>query len=191
MTSHLADTSVDPGPDPVANAILTAVADNVASERSAVGRFVMGVFELQTLQEAERLTVMLATLCPIPANMSVGIWELLANAIEHGNLGISFEEKTELLQKGALVQETNRRLLLPEYADRIVRVKFEQSKSSIRLFVSDDGRGFDFSIFMQEGLATTRPNGRGILMARTVFDHLIYHGCGNEAEATIELRPSA
>lgn len=160
----------------------------VASHRSAVGRLMMGVFEIQTLREAENLSAMLATHCPDPERVAAGIWELLSNAIGHGNLEIGFEEKTMLLESGAFADEVDRRLASLQYARRIARVEFERTKSTIRLTVIDEGRGFDFTSFLKQDAAAERPNGRGILIvAKVSFDRLTYQGCGNRVEAAIEL----
>jgi hypothetical protein len=49
--------------------------------------------------------------------MVVGICELLLNAVEHSNLGITYEEKTRLDEPGTWEAEVHRRLRLPEYAN--------------------------------------------------------------------------
>jgi anti-sigma regulatory factor (Ser/Thr protein kinase) len=166
----------------------TSIREFVASHKSAVGRMLRGVFEIRSLQEAEKLSSMLATHCPDPEKVAVGIWELLSNAVEHGNLEISFEEKTALLERGAFAAEVDRRLSLPQYAKRLVLVDFELTGSRIRLTVTDQGRGFDFAHFLNSDAPPERPNGRGIVIAsRLCFDRLTYHGSGNQAEALIAL----
>ncbi len=183
-----ANDGVDRPEAPAAQRTSASIREYVASHKSAIGRLVMGVFEIQTLQEAEKLSTMLATHCPDPENIAVGIWELLSNAIEHGNLEISFDEKTKLLKSGTFVNEVNRRLTLAQYAKRIVRVEFERTEDAIRLTVLDEGRGFDFTRFLKGDAIPERPNGRGILMAsKACFDRLTYRGCGNVVEAAIEL----
>jgi anti-sigma regulatory factor (Ser/Thr protein kinase) len=187
MISRANDGVDRPGAAP-AEGTSALIKEYVASHKSGIGRLVMGVFEIQTLQEAERLSTMLATHCPDPENVAVGIWELLSNAIEHGNLEISFDEKTKLLKSGTFANEVNRRIKLAQYAKRIVRVEFERTENAIRLTVLDEGRGFDFASFMKKDAIPERPNGRGIqIAAKTCFDRLTYRGCGNVVEAAIEL----
>jgi len=180
------DTSVETA-DP-ASSTTTSIREFVASHKSAVGRMLRGVFEIRSLQEAEKLSSMLATHCPNPEKVAVGIWELLANAVEHGNLEISFEEKAALLERGGFAAEIDRRLSLPQYANRVVLVDFELTADGIHLTVTDEGHGFDFTHFLNSDTAAARPNGRGIVIAsRLCFDRLTYHGSGNRAEALIAL----
>ena len=53
-----------------------------------------GVFRLRTMSEATLLSEFIANNCPNPRLVLVGISEMIVNAIEHGNLGITFDEKS-------------------------------------------------------------------------------------------------
>jgi hypothetical protein len=161
---------------------------DLADRRRAVGRLITAVFEIRTLQEAERLSKLLATYYPVPGRAAAGIWELLSNAVEHGNLEISFEEKTTLLQNGTFAEEVNRRLRLKQYSTRAVRVEFSRIAEFIELTITDEGHGFDFSQYLNANLSTARPNGRGIIIASQIcFDSLVYQGSGNRVTATTAL----
>jgi response regulator RpfG family c-di-GMP phosphodiesterase len=165
-----------------------AIQDYVASHKSAVGRMLSAVFEIRTMDEAQKLSTMLATNCPIPEKVAVGIWELLANAIEHGNLEIDYDEKARLLESGRFEGELARRLRQPPYADRVARVEFRRATKSIRLRVIDEGPGFDFRRFVEADLPMDRPNGRGICIARKLcFDRVIYKGQGNVVEVVMAI----
>ncbi|WP_170122218.1 ATP-binding protein [Breoghania corrubedonensis] len=156
------------------------------AEPSEFGLLLSGVFEIRSLEEAEKLSNLLASNTPEPEKVRIGIWELLSNAIEHGNLGISFEEKTRLLETGRFHEEVTRRLRLKRYRDRVARVVFSAGPNSARLQVSDEGPGFDFRKFLKRELQLERPNGRGIrLVCRMCFDELSYIGAGNTVEATV------
>lgn len=160
----------------------------LSAHRSSVGRLVRGEFEIRTLDEAERLSTMLATHCPKPEQAAIGIWELLSNAIEHGNLGIDFETKAVLLQQGRFHQEVADRLDSPVYGLRMARVEFRRAGEEIRLRVIDQGSGFDYLAFIARGAEAGKPNGRGIFLARNLcFDKLRYRGRGNIVEATIKM----
>ena len=54
--------------------------------------------------------------CPDPEAVIIGLTELLVNAVEHGNLGITYEDKTALNAAGTWDTEVRRRLALPENA---------------------------------------------------------------------------
>ena len=144
-------------------------------------------FNFRTLEEARDLTVFLANFFPDPERMVLGISELLVNAVEHGNLGISYEEKTELNRAGTWEEEIQRRLALPKYANRWVRVHYEKSADEISLTISDEGDGFDWHRYLEidPGRATDS-HGRGIAMSRLMsFDAGRYEGRGNSVTCVV------
>ncbi|MDJ0933039.1 ATP-binding protein [Breoghania sp.] len=156
------------------------------TKRSEFGMLMSGVFEFQTLEEAEKLSILLTENTPEPEKVRIGIWELLSNAVEHGNLGIIFEEKNRLLETGRFHQEVTRRLQLKRYRDRVARMTISAGHDSIHLQVRDDGLGFDFHKFLEGELQPERPNERGIrLVCGMCFDRLSYIGSGNTVEATV------
>ena len=160
-----------------------SVQDFIVAHKSAVGRMVSGVFEFRTLEEAERIAGMLAVNYASPEKVATGIWELLSNAVEHGNLEITYDEKATLLATGDFLPEVERRLHLRPYAERIARVEFQRDADSIRLRVADEGRGFAFKRFLSADIPLERPNGRGISIARRMcLGRLTYKGCGNVVE---------
>ena len=58
-----------------------------------------GNFSFKTHDEAKLLAILLAQTTPKPENVVTGLKELLLNAIEHGNLGITYDEKNLILLK--------------------------------------------------------------------------------------------
>jgi CheY-like chemotaxis protein len=146
-------------------------------------------FKLHTLQEARALATELSAFYPQPQRTCLGIMELLINAVEHGNLAISYQEKTNLLRKGIWEGEVSRRLVLPEYAAKSVAVILENKLGEIRLTVSDEGEGFDCKKYMD--ISPERafdPNGRGIAMSNMMsFDSLEYKGKGNQLLAIVKI----
>lgn len=144
-------------------------------------------FSLSTLDEVGCLAVFLAQACPEPEGAVLGLSELLVNAIEHGNLGISYEEKSSLKRSDRWQEEISRRLQLPENAGKRVDVTFERDGSTIRICITDQGEGFDWSRYLDFDPARAfDPNGRGIAMARLgSFQDLQYQGKGNVVLATI------
>ena len=57
-------------------------------------------FRFQTLEQAEALSSFLAKAFPQPEKIILGLSELMVNAVEHGNLGITYAEKTFLNGEG-------------------------------------------------------------------------------------------
>jgi anti-sigma regulatory factor (Ser/Thr protein kinase) len=145
------------------------------------------IFSLRTIEEARDLGAVLARACPDPEAAVIGLTELLVNAVEHGNLGITYDEKTRLRTQASWEEEVHRRLTLPEYAARNAEVWFERADGEIRFTIRDRGDGFDWKQYLD--VAPERAfdtHGRGILMARHfTFHSLEYRGCGNEVVATV------
>ena len=112
-----------------------ATKDHAAVREPAIGRLVSGIFEFRTLAEAEKLSALLAANYPDPDRVAVGIWELLCNAVEHGNLAIDFAEKSRLLRSGTYHAEIERRLATMPFGERVARVDFRRSRTRIRLSV--------------------------------------------------------
>lgn len=165
-----------------------AIRDYLSTRKSGLGRMVSSHFEIRTLEEAEKLSTMLASHCPTPERVSTGIWELISNAVEHGNLEIDCKEKSELIGKGLYAEEIVKRLTSPKFARRVVSVRFNRTKTRIRIRISDEGPGFDYGSYTQNGVMSEGPNGRGILIAREFsFDRIVYHGRGNVVDAFINL----
>lgn len=148
--------------------------------------------ELRTVAEARTHAVELAHLADHPSKVVMGLYELIVNAIEHGNLGITYQEKSELLACGGWEAEVDRRQALAENCDKFVEVEFERDDGEIRITIADQGAGFDWQRYL-----TVSPervfdsHGRGIAMANLMsFQRLEYVDPGNRVIATVELPAS-
>lgn len=145
------------------------------------------VFRFRTLEEARNLARILSLACPAPERVVIGLQELLINAVEHGNLEISYAEKTQLMLQGQWLEEIDRRLSLPAFENRRVEVVFQRQPDAIRYTIRDEGAGFDWQNYLR--LDPTRafdPNGKGIALANMMsFDALAYLERGNAVEASI------
>ncbi len=149
-----------------------------------------GSFTFRSLDEAHALAALAASLCDEPEIVVLGLSELLINAVEHGNLGIRFEEKSRLREDGRWEAEVARRLAMDEYAGRQARLTITSRDDGWDFEVEDDGDGFDWSNYLE--LAPERafaPNGRGIALARQLaFTSLEYQGKGNRVKAMVARR---
>jgi len=148
-------------------------------------------FTFRTPDEARDIATLLANACPDGEKVALGLSELMLNAVEHGNLGITYQEKSQLIAAGALEEEITRRLADPSWGERRARIEFDRGEREIRFLLSDQGAGFEWLDFLE-----MRPerafdtHGRGIAMAKLLsFDSLDYHGSGNALEATVRLAP--
>lgn len=146
-------------------------------------------FQLRTLDEARSLASMLASYYPEPQRVLFGLSELLVNAVEHGNLQISYREKARLLQEARWEDEVRRRLALPDSAGKMVKVELDHLPDGIRVTITDCGSGFDWRQYLE--MCPKRafdPNGRGIAMSKMMsFDALEYVGSGNQVVATVKV----
>lgn len=141
--------------------------------------------QLRSLAEALELARALAMLCPEPQRAVLALQELLINAVEHGNLGITYTEKTALVLDGQWHKEIERRLRDPVLGGRWVTVDIEQSQVSIDVTIRDEGGGFDWNEYWEPSPDRAfDPNGRGIAMARLGgADYINYLGNGNTVTA--------
>jgi CheY-like chemotaxis protein/anti-sigma regulatory factor (Ser/Thr protein kinase) len=124
----------------------------------------------------------LACTYPDPEKHIVGIVELLTNAVEHGNLSIGLDKKSELLTKGRLEEEIDKRLSLPENKNKYVNIELTKNSEEIVLRIKDCGKGFNYEDFFE--ISPERallPNGRGIVMTKiSSFEDIEYLNGGNE-----------
>ncbi len=118
----------------------------------------------------------------------LGFREMLMNAIEHGNLGISFEEKTKATEAGALVDLIRQRQKDPRFNQRKVRVNYRFDSSGVEFVISDQGDGFDFNAMLNRNVKAlderNRKHGRGIVLTRAMFDAVDYTQNGTRVRLT-------
>ena len=148
-----------------------------------------GKFEFTNLNQADALAAVLAQSCPNPDKIIMGISELLINAIEHGNLAITYEEKSELTMKGDWKSEVSKRLADEKYSSRIAKVDLVRDKEKISITIEDEGAGFNWQKYMEFDPARAfDAHGRGIATANQIcFDSLEYKGRGNIVIVTVNL----
>ena len=146
-------------------------------------------FEYRSPDQAMGLGALLAKTCPDPDRVVMGLSELLVNSIEHGNLEIGYHTKSRLLQTQGWQEEIERRLALPDYADRSAVVEVERVPEGVVFTIRDQGSGFDPSKYLE--IDPTRvfdAHGRGIAMAKLLsFDDLRYEEGGRCAVATVRV----
>lgn len=149
-----------------------------------------GLFNFKSLEEGRNLAILLANACPNSERVVLGLTELITNAVEHGNLGITYEEKSSLNAQGIWESEVDNRLALPAHKDKYATVEFNRDDNKITLVITDQGNGFDWRQFM-----TVSPerafdsHGRGIALASSIsFESVEYLNKGNKVCVTVPLQ---
>lgn len=137
-------------------------------------------YEFQTLEEAYQLSIDIANKTSNP-NENLVICELLNNAIEHGNLGITYEEKTYLIEKDLFLDEVSRRLKLKENKHKHAEVHIKTcTEGGMIVTISDQGKGFDYNKYLSiDNSRIFESHGRGIAIANNLL-RIQYLGNGNQ-----------
>jgi CheY-like chemotaxis protein/anti-sigma regulatory factor (Ser/Thr protein kinase) len=121
--------------------------------------------------------------------VGIALEEMLLNALYHGNLEISSKTREkDFRMYGALIKE---RMKMEPYRDRKIHVDLQFLPDQARFVVRDEGPGFDLGILPVENELPDvgKVSGRGIFLARTFMDELVFNQAGNEV--TIVKRKAA
>ena len=168
--------------------------DSALADMSEVPVIENATFTYRTPHEAMRLSAMLAVSSPAPAIASMGLSELLLNAIEHGNLELSYEDKKKAKLAGTWDDEVAARLEDPRFVARRASVTLNKTQTAFTYTITDEGQGFDWQPYLEcDAGRAFDPNGRGIAMSRKMaFSSLEYRLGGRQVVATVTLKdPSA
>lgn len=115
--------------------------------------------------------------------IALALDEVLRNAYEHGNLGITSSEKTEACNNGTFETLLLEREKIATEQNKLIRINFELNDSLFRVKIKDEGPGYDWKSAQQEAnqlRASTNLQGRGAFVIHMVFDSVSYNDSGNE-----------
>lgn len=114
--------------------------------------------------------------------LSLAVRELIINAIEHGNLAVTFQEKTNAMEKEGMGPLIAERSGLHRYMGRRVTVTARRLHRRVVVCVGDEGEGFDWRSLPDptDVMNLLSTHGRGILLASMSVDKLSYNDRGNE-----------
>lgn len=119
----------------------------------------------------------------------VCVREIIINAIEHGNLEITFDEKSKAQRERRYFEFLQERKDAPKYKDRRVQVEYSITPQRALFRITDQGKGFDHRTFLEKA-ANPSPelleHGRGLFMTLAAFDRVVYNEPGNQV--TLEKR---
>lgn len=120
--------------------------------------------------------------------LRIALREIIFNAIEHGNLNISFEEKSKSMLNDTYQKLISERQNDPRYKIRNATVEYTIDSDEAEFIVSDEGMGFDRAILEPPKDDVLRPHGRGIPMASNIFDSIEFNDRGNRVTLRKNLR---
>lgn len=145
-------------------------------------------FEFRTLDDVRSVSSLVACACSEADKVAMGLSELMINAIEHGNLGIGYEEKSNLRKQDLWEDEIAKRLSLPINQTVFASIDVLNKPEYVEYTISDQGQGFDWSEFMDFDTTRVMDNhGRGIAMANKLyFSKLEYLGNGNKVTVIVD-----
>lgn len=158
------------------------VVRHLSRHQEAAHKLLLSVeYRFSCLRDIHHLVPILASFTRSPRLTASGLADLMLNAVEHGNLGITYQEKSQLKFNGTWEAEIERRLALPQYSQRFATVRAEPAGKLIRYTITDQGEGFDWQRYLEfDPSRVTHPNGRGIALARKMcFSQLEFLGKGN------------
>lgn len=165
-----------------------ALGDELTQQKSFSSMLTRADFELRNFEQVRSLSAGIGAMAASPDAVSLGLHELLNNAIEHGNLELTYQDKSYFLVTDGWHAEVQRRLRLPEYSGRRVRVQIEREGRVASLTIEDDGKGFDWHRYIEiDPDRAYDLHGRGIALARQVaFRTIEYLGCGNRVRVEFD-----
>jgi anti-sigma regulatory factor (Ser/Thr protein kinase) len=126
-------------------------------------------------------------------HLQLALGELIVNAVEHGNCGITYEEKTQGMEKGLSVVE----LVAAKCRDPAIRAKKVEFQWEIRkdrtiFIIKDEGEGFDVAAYLKKVAKQDMLSlhGRGIKLATMLFHELKYNKRGNQVALIVKHDPT-
>ncbi|MCK5296991.1 MAG: response regulator [Alphaproteobacteria bacterium] len=154
---------------------------------SATKHMASGFFTFKTLDDVRNLSSLIAFACPNPVSVGIGLVELMINAVEHGNLGITYKEKSKLLLDNTWNLEVEKRLEKSKNKDKKASLSFKRYANRIEIEIKDTGKGFDWKRYLDfDSDRIMDIHGRGIALAKAKsFSSLKYIASGNSVIATV------
>lgn len=145
-------------------------------------------FEFRSLEDVRAISSLVACACDEPDQIAMGLSELMINAVEHGNLHIGYNEKSELRKDDAWDQEITKRLELAENKEKYAFIDISNQADAVTYTITDQGDGFEWDDFLDFDTERVMDNhGRGIAMANKLyFSKLEYKGNGNTVTVQVK-----
>ncbi|MFW6368596.1 MAG: cyclic nucleotide-binding domain-containing protein, partial [Spirochaetota bacterium] len=113
--------------------------------------------------------------------LHISLFELLINAIEHGNCGISYAEKNAWLNAGGDILDLIRKKRTdPDIRARRVHFSYRITQERSYYTIRDEGDGFDWRSRISDQTTHLEAHGHGMRMTNAYVENLSYNEAGNE-----------
>ncbi|MBC6721126.1 cyclic nucleotide-binding domain-containing protein [Treponema sp. Marseille-Q4130] len=124
------------------------------------------------------------------SDLQMTLTELLTNALEHGNLHISYDEKTRWMEEhGDIFSLIAERAADPRYANKQITIKYAIGKRKSVVSIQDEGDGFDWRKYVgKKNAHEGELHGRGIGLASELVSKITYNEKGNQVVFEIDNR---
>ncbi len=120
----------------------------------------------------------------VVSQLRLAISELLINAIEHGNLEITYQDKLSKMQNDEYFEYLSQKINEKSNKDKKVKVEFFVNSQKLIVKITDQGKGFDHKGYLNKTITQNDEmflqHGRGISLARQIFDEIKYNERGNQ-----------
>ncbi|MCX8058816.1 MAG: response regulator [Spirochaetes bacterium] len=113
-------------------------------------------------------------------SLVVGLSEIITNAMEHGNLGITPEEKQRLIIEGKLESEFKKRAEIVNKEKKYVNINKKFYENYAIFIIEDNGKGFLNKEDIKNLYNTSTYFGRGLYMVKIIFDELSFENNGSK-----------
>lgn len=121
------------------------------------------------------------------SNLRMTLTELMMNAIEHGNLKISYEEKTRWLISGKdMITLVNQKASEEQNRNKKIYVSYAIRNNASAFRIRDDGDGFDWKKHVDNTEMSTETHGRGISLSNQCVKKITYNEKGNQVTFSID-----
>ena len=120
--------------------------------------------------------------------LSVALYEIILNAMEHGNLEITYEEKAEYLDRGTYQDLIMERRKDPRLSARKVRINYHMDDTGLHYTIQDQGPGFDWKKYydkIEKRGVSTEAHGRGLALTLFYVDRIKFNEKGNEVRLSL------
>jgi anti-sigma regulatory factor (Ser/Thr protein kinase) len=114
--------------------------------------------------------------------LQMTLTELLTNALEHGNLNISYEDKTKWMEEhGDIFGLVAQRISDPRYVNRQITITYSIGKEKSVFVIHDEGDGFDWRTYADKDIQHGNElHGRGIKLSLGLVTKMAYNEKGNQ-----------